>query len=119
MTLDASLVVLLPRFLIRLDVSVQPLAGYFGAFCGIFLPRGKPRPLQRTRCINSKITYTPLELGPKQMSVIGIEHLVLASNNRIGKLGNQVHAGGQKVQADVYRQRSIDNHEEVKISCPL
>ena len=116
---DASLVILLPRFLIRLDVSVQHLARYFVACCGIFLSRGEPHSRQTTECIYSKIIYTPLKPGPKQMSVIGIEHLVLASNNRIGKLGNQLHAGGQKVQADVYRQRSIDNHEEVKISCPL
>ena len=75
--------------------------------------------LQTTGCINSETIYTPLEPGPKRMSVIGVQHLVLASNNRMDKLGNQLHAAGQKVQADVYRQRGIAKHQAVKISCPL
>ena len=63
--------------------------------------------LQTTACINSETIYTPLEPEPRRMSVIGAQHLVLASNTRMDKLGNQLHAAGQKVQADVYRQRCI------------
>ena len=52
------------------------------------------------------------------MSVIGVQHLVLASNNRMDKLGNQLHAAGQKVQADVYRQRCIAKHQDGKDFMP-
>ena len=69
---DASLVILLPRFLIRLDVSIQHIARYFGACYDIFVSREEPRLLQTTGCINSKIVYTPLEARPKQMSVIRV-----------------------------------------------
>ena len=55
--------------------------------------------LQTTGCINSETIYTPLEPGPKRMSVIGVQHLVLALDNRVDKLGYQLHAAGQKVQA--------------------
>ena len=137
MTLDASLVVLLPRFLIRVDVSdlnsattygqwvlktrVQPLARCFGAFCGTFLRRGEPLacwpsnsgdrelntqhfvPASTTGWINSETIYTPLGTRPRRMSVIGAQHFVPASNDRMDKLGNQLHAVGQKAQADVYR----------------
>ena len=102
MTLDASLVVLLPRFLIRVDVSdlssvttygqwvlktrVQPLARYFGAFCGTFLRRGEP------------LACWPSNSGDRELNT---QHFAPASNDRMHKLGNHLHAAGTRAQADV------------------
>ena len=93
MTLDASLVVLLPRFLIRVGVSdlnsattyaqwvlktwVQPLARCFGAFCGTFLRRGEP------------LACWPLNSGDRELNT---QHFAPASNDRMHKLGNHLHA---------------------------
>ena len=51
---------------------------------------------QTTGCISSKFVYTPLEAKPKQMSVIRVQHFVLATIDRTSELENKIHADGHK-----------------------
>ena len=59
--------------------------------------------VQKTAWIGSETIYTQLGTGPWRMSVVSAQHIVPASNDRMDRPEDHLHAAGLKAQADVCR----------------